>query len=131
MVSSRWRVSPILGVTKVRQAAEYYRDVLGFDLDPNDGVFQPPGSADGVYAIVKRSDVWVHFQIRRSESPTTQRSPIERDVYVYVQDLSALHQELLNRGAKVLVAPQPTPYGLLEMVVEDLNGYRIVFGEAQ
>lgn len=32
--------SPVLGVANVREAAEYYRDVLGFGLDPDD-VFQP------------------------------------------------------------------------------------------
>src|SRR5437899_815488 len=66
MSSETWRASPVLGVRNVRQAAEYYRDVLGFSLDPVEGVFQPsedePG---GVYAIVKRAGVWIHFQIRR------------------------------------------------------------------
>jgi uncharacterized glyoxalase superfamily protein PhnB len=131
MAGSQWRASPILGVRRVRQSAEYYRDVLGFSLDPVDGVFQPPGSPDGVYAIVKRADAWIHFQIRRSDAPVLQRSPMERDAYIYVQDVAALHQELVKRGAKVLVAPQQTPYGLLEMVVEDPDGYRIAFGEAQ
>jgi hypothetical protein len=70
MGGEQWQASPVLGVGNVRQAAEYYRDVLGFDLDPVDGVFQP--SADepgGVYAIVKRSGIWIHFQIRRGEMP--------------------------------------------------------------
>ena len=53
------RVSPVLGVKRVRQAAEYYRDVLGFSLDPVDGVFQPsPEEPDGVYAIVKKGGVF-------------------------------------------------------------------------
>jgi hypothetical protein len=47
-----WNASPVLGLRNVRQTAEYYRHVLGFDLDPVDGVFQPsvdePG---GGYAI--------------------------------------------------------------------------------
>ncbi len=28
---TRWRVAPILGFRDVRKAAEYYRDVLGFN----------------------------------------------------------------------------------------------------
>ena len=44
-----WRASPVLGVRRVRPAAEYYRDVLGFNLDPQDGVFQPSADEpDGV-----------------------------------------------------------------------------------
>ncbi len=58
------RISPVLGVKSVRKSAEYYRDVLGFSLDPVDGVFQPTlDEPDGVYAIVKKGDFWIHFQI--------------------------------------------------------------------
>lgn len=59
MKGNGWRVSPVLGVRHVRKAAEYYRDVLGFSLDPAHGVFQPTADEPGgVYAIVKRFGVW-------------------------------------------------------------------------
>jgi uncharacterized glyoxalase superfamily protein PhnB len=128
--SSEWRASPILGVRNVRQAAEYYRDVLGFDLDPVDGVFQPredePG---GVYGIVKRSGVWIHFQIRRDDSPPRTRPAFERDIYLYVADLDDLHADLRKRGAEILQPPNMAPHGIREMVVQDPNGYRLAFGE--
>lgn len=125
-----WRASPVLGVRHVRQAAKYYRDIFGFSLDPVDGVFQPtedePG---GVYAIVKRDGVWVHFQIRRGDFPERTGQPLERDVYVYVAGLDELHADLQRRGAVVIQPPRVAPYGLREIVVEDLNGYRLTFGE--
>jgi uncharacterized glyoxalase superfamily protein PhnB len=128
--SETWQASPVLGVRYVRQAAEYYRDVLGFSLDPVDGVFQPsPDEPGGVYAIVKRAGAWIHFQIRRGESPRPPRSPFERDVYVYVDDVDGLHADLQRRGAKIHSPPQMAPYGIREMVVEDLNGYTLAFGE--
>lgn len=127
-----WQASPILGVRRVRQAAEYYRDVLGFSLDPDDGVFQPsPDEPDGAYAIVKRPGVWIHFQIRRGELPERQRSAFERDVYIYVDDVDSLHADLQRRGAMIQSPPRMAPYGIREMVVEDLNGYRLAFGEIQ
>jgi uncharacterized glyoxalase superfamily protein PhnB len=130
MNTNEWRASPVLGVCNVRRAAEYYRDVLGFSLDPVDGVFQPtrdePG---GVYAIVKRSGVWIHFQIRRGDLPQRTRQAFEGDVYLYVDDLDALHTELKQRGAAIVQPPRVAPYGLRELVVEDLNGYRLTFGE--
>jgi catechol 2,3-dioxygenase-like lactoylglutathione lyase family enzyme len=125
-----WQASPVLGVRNVRQSAEYYRDVLGFDLDPDDGVFQP--SADepgGVYGIVKRPGVWIHFQIRRGEIPVRQRQAFERDVYVYVDDLDVLHADLKRRGAVIALGPHVAPYGIREIGVVDLNGYRLTFGE--
>jgi hypothetical protein len=114
----------------VRQAAEYYRDVLAFSLDPVDGVFQPTADEPGgVYAIVKRSGVWIHFQIRRGDLPQRSRQVFERDIYLYVDDLDALHGDLQQRGAVILQAPRVAPYGIREIVIEDLNGYRLTFGE--
>ena len=125
-----WQISPVLGVRNVRQAAEYYRDILGFALDPVDGVFQPtdhePG---GVYAIVERSEALIHFQIRRGEDSERDRQSIERDVYLYVDDVDALHAELKQRGAVIRQGPHVAPYGIREIVVEDLNGYRLTFGQ--
>lgn len=130
MKRETWTASPVLGVGQVRQAAEYYRDVLGFSLDPVDGVFQPsPDEPGGVYAIVKRLGVWIHFQIRRDGSPRAQRPAFERDVYLYVDDLDGLYSDLRRRGANIRSAPQMAPHGIREMVVEDLNGYRLAFGE--
>jgi uncharacterized glyoxalase superfamily protein PhnB len=130
MSNETWRASPVLGVRNVRQAAEYYRDVLGFSLDPVDGVFQPsqdePG---GVYGIVKRGGVWIHFQIRRGGLAERTRQVFERDVYVYVQDLDAIFADLQKRGAVITQPPLMAPYGIRELVVEDLNGYRLCFGE--
>ena len=39
--TASWRAAPILGVPNVRRSAEYWRDVLGFALDPDDGIFAP------------------------------------------------------------------------------------------
>ncbi len=130
MSNQTWRAAPILGVRNVRQAAEYYRDVLGFELDPVDGVFQPsPDEPQGVYAIVRRGGVWIHFQIRRGEFPERKRQPLERDVYIYIDDLETVYADLTQRGAVVRQRPAATPYGLREFVVEDPDGYRLAFGE--
>ena len=132
MSGRTWRASPVLGVRNVRQAAEYYRDVLGFNLDPVEGVFQPsPDEPGGVYAIVKRAGTWIHFQIRRGDLPERRRESIERDVYLYVDDLDALHAELQRRGAAIQQGPRTAPYGIREIEVEDLNGYRLTFGEME
>jgi catechol 2,3-dioxygenase-like lactoylglutathione lyase family enzyme len=125
-----WRASPVLGVRNVREAAEYYRDVLGFSLDPVDGVFQPvPDEPGGVYAIVKRSGVWIHFQIRRGEIPPRKGHPFEHDVYLYVDHLDDVYADLQRRGAVIRQGPRVAPYGIREIVVEDLNGFLITFGE--
>jgi catechol 2,3-dioxygenase-like lactoylglutathione lyase family enzyme len=125
-----WRVSPILGVANVRRSAEYWRDVLGFSLDPDDGIFAPvPTEPEGVYGIVKRGGVWVHFQVRRGAPPPRgDRPPHERDLYLYVNRIDELHADLVARGAKIVQPPTVARYGILELVVEDPDGHRIAFG---
>jgi hypothetical protein len=58
------------------------------------------------------------------------RQPFERDVYLYVDSLDALYSDLERRGAVIIQPPRIAPYGLRELVVEDLNGFRLSFGEA-
>ncbi len=130
MSASNWRSAPILGVRRVRAAAEYYRDALGFTLDPEHGVFQPSADEpDGVYAIVERAGISIHLQIRRGERAERERARFERDVYVYVDDLDALHADLRRRGARIIGSPTIAPYGIRELVVEDLDGHRLTFGQ--
>ena len=128
------RVSPILGVASPRKSAEYWRDVFGFSLDPVDGVFAPvPGDDDGVYAIVKRGEAWVHFQRRPAADSgayrAAPRGPLERDVYVYVDDLTTVFRDLVARGATLVQPPTAMPYGLVELLTEDSDGHRVAFGQ--
>jgi uncharacterized glyoxalase superfamily protein PhnB len=130
---ARWVAAPVLGVRNVRRAAEHWRDMLGFHLDPESGVFDAFGSEpDGVYAIVERGACTVHFQIRRGAVAAATSGPrpaLERDVYVYVHDVAALHAELVARGAKLQGPPANAPYGFREIVAEDLDGHRVTFGQ--
>lgn len=130
MDDGSWRAAPILGVADVRRSAEYWRDVLGFSLDPDDGVFAPdPADRSGVYAIVKRAGVWVHFQRTSGNPPRAADRPArERDVYLYVDSLHDLHADLVARGARVIQPPTVARYGILEFVVEDPDGHRVAFG---
>jgi len=124
-----WRPAPVLGVRDVRRTAEYYRDVLGFHLDPHTGVFQGAGDdPGGVYAIVERDGAAIHFQIRRGDLPDRRRESSERDVYIYVADVDALYLDMRRRGASIAEPPRNAPYGLREIMAEDLDGHRIAFG---
>jgi len=119
-----WTVSPILGARDVKRATEYYRDVLGFEIQ---SVFGGVGDEGPVYGIVQREGLSLHLQIRRREL-AAERESIESDVYLYVADADKLHDELTARGASVLREPQDEEYGLRDFAVEDLDGNRLVFG---
>jgi uncharacterized glyoxalase superfamily protein PhnB len=51
------------------------------------------------------------------------------NIYVFVSDIDDVYEELKGRGAKIAAEPETWPYGMREFAVEDLNGYRLCFGE--
>ena len=48
-------------------------------------------------------------------------------VYVAVADVDAFARKLKKRRTKALLAPKTQFYGLRELQVADLDGYRLVF----
>lgn len=116
-------ICPQLMVPDVVAAAEYYRDVLGFRIL---GYFLDPP----VFAMVARDAAEIHFgktDAGAAPSPNRLRRAIGSDVYIWVNDLHALHAELKERGAKILAGPVQRVYNCLELEVEDLNGFKLVF----
>ena len=115
-------VAPRFVVPDVVKAAEYYRDVLGFEIV---GFFQDPP----VLALVSRDDVEIHFG--KGEGPFETGSPRQQDeldAYIWVGEVDVLAQELKGRGARIVEGPVDREYGMREIVIQDLDGFRIAFG---
>jgi len=115
-------VAPRFVVPDVVKAAEYYRDVLGFEIV---GFFRDPP----VLALVSRDDVEIHFG--RGEGSAAAGSPRGGDVldaYIWVGDVDVLAQELKKRGARIIEGPVDRDYGMREIVVQDPDGFRLAFG---
>ena len=53
------------------------------------------------------------------------------DLYVYVEDVEELHEELAERGAEILGGPVNTEYGMREFRVRDPEGYILAFGNTR
>ena len=119
------QVAPQFVVTDVVRTAEYYRDVLGFEIL---GFFADPP----VYAMVRRDGVEIHFgkadsnEIKVNDSV---REGLGTDAYIFVNDVNALHEELTGRGANVVEGPVRRIYDCVEITVKDCNGFQLVFGE--
>jgi catechol 2,3-dioxygenase-like lactoylglutathione lyase family enzyme len=109
----------VLVVDDVAAALDYYRDKLGFEghayeRDPTN------------YGYATREGCQLHFAHTPGQPPQPNGF---FDVYVYVDDVDALHEELAGRGAEILNAPVNTEYGLREIRVRDPNGYVLAFGK--
>jgi uncharacterized glyoxalase superfamily protein PhnB len=119
-------VTPGLLVDDVQAAAEYYRDVLGFEIRFT--VDEP-----ATFGIVDRADVSVH--LTKSDPPGRRNGLAAAgpgngaDFYVVVTDIDELYAELQGRDAKVIWEPHDMSHGMREFIIEDLNGYRMIFGE--
>ncbi|MBX3245082.1 MAG: VOC family protein [Acidobacteria bacterium] len=111
-------------VEDVVKTANYYCDVLGFELL---GYFAEPP----VYAMVARGDVEMHFGKADAE-PQVSSVGLRRvgfDAYIWVDDIHGLYQELKAAGADILEGPVKRIYQSTEVVIRDLNGFTIVFGD--
>lgn len=113
---------PQFTVHDLVRTAEYYRDVLGFEID---GYWADPP----VFAIVRRGAVQVFFNLARGSEVRTGRAPGAYDAYFYVTEVDALADELRGRGTEIIEGPVTRMYSQRELVVRDCNGLILTFGE--
>jgi catechol 2,3-dioxygenase-like lactoylglutathione lyase family enzyme len=119
-------LAPVLLVTDVQVAAEYYRDRLGFDVSFYDRIPEH-------YAYVERDGCHLHFARFDGVAPRPNVEvvpPDMFDVYFWVDDVDAFHDEVVARGADVIQAPTDQGYGLRDIRVRDPSGYILAFGKA-
>jgi predicted enzyme related to lactoylglutathione lyase len=120
-------IAPQFVVPDVVKAAEYYRDVFGFQI--LDYFLDPP-----VFAMVRRGGVEIHFGKSDDESAQGQsnrsvRRGIGLDAYIWVDDLDRFVEEIRAKDAKIIEGPVRRVYGMYEVIVEDCHGFVLAFGE--
>ena len=115
----------VLLVDDVQVAGEYYRDKLGFEVTYFD-------NNPSHYAYANRGEVWMHFACFADAGPepnSIAAPPDMFDIYIYVDDVDALHEELVGRGAEIMGVVSETGYGCREFRVRDPDGYILAFGK--
>lgn len=121
-------VSPVLLVPDVFETAEYYRDVLGFTFDQIYG--EPPS-----FVIVQRDSARLMFRQPREGAPQPPNATITphfpSDVFISVDDVEALADELRAKQADIVAGPTYRPiWNGKELEVRDCNGWMITFGQS-
>jgi catechol 2,3-dioxygenase-like lactoylglutathione lyase family enzyme len=126
MSSSRLtRHATVLLVDDVRRALDYYRDKLGFEVSEYEA--NPEH-----YGFAERDNCGVHFAHFEGAPPRPNVEvvpPDMFDIHVAVEDVDALHKELVERGADLLQGPVDQAYGVREIRVRDPHGYILAFGK--
>ena len=124
-------VVPHFTVPDVMHTAEYYRDVLGFEIagywDGQRVHFN--AELPAVFGIVQRDQVRIHFNRADQSTIRTGQAEDAYDVYFHVTGVDALAAELRGRGASILDGPEDRVYAQRELIVGDCNGLILAFGE--
>ena len=112
-------VSPVLPVPDVRAAVAFYSKQLGFGAEELWG--DPP-----THGSVYRGRVGIQFT---AAPDGCDPASFPGSIYVFVDDVARLADEFRSRGVEITEPAESKEYGMIEMAVRDLNGYRIVFGQ--
>ena len=117
--------APILLVTDVVKSANYFRDKVGFTYDRFWG--DPPS-----FCILGRDNF--HLMLSRACDPKAivpHHEVVEKmwNVYFWVDDATAMFEELKSRGATIDYELCDKPYGCREFGIQDLDGHDIAFGQ--
>jgi uncharacterized glyoxalase superfamily protein PhnB len=115
-------LAPVLLAPNVAEALDYYRGVLGFDVVPYE-------LAPEDYGYVSRNEARIHIAHADQCRPNSDMVTDLFDVYIWVDDVDAVHSELQERGANIMHGPIERPWRMREIRVRDLNGYVLGIGQ--
>jgi len=110
---------PVLHVSSSVPAEEFYCGLLGFQKQY---AYRPdPNSADPCYMGVSRDGVWLHLSSFAGDGVAG------GVVFISVDDVDALHAELLSKGVGIDSGPFDQTWGNREMYVLDPDRNSIRF----
>ncbi|HET7414653.1 MAG TPA: VOC family protein [Arthrobacter sp.] len=103
----------------LQRSQAFYRDVLGLAISREFGDPKAPGlvffMGNGLLEV--------------SGHRENDGGPGQLELWMQVRDVAAEHRRLTEAGVTILREPQPEPWGLIEMWIEDPDGVRIVLVE--
>ncbi len=116
-------IVPVLRVTDVERCMTWYREILGFSVDPS------PDVVPYEFCILRRDNA--ELMLRRTRTPIA-RTPAAHDWDVYLRLDGGELTELLDharRRTPLVRGPELMPAGQVEFELEDPEGHRICVAE--
>lgn len=111
----------VIAVQNLRRSADYYRDILGFEV-----ITTYPG--------------WQFFRrdnciIMAGECPDVLSPDAIGDhsyfAYLEVDNAEQLYSSLVNAGVEVVKPLSSEPWGMREFGIRTIDGHRVMFGSQQ
>jgi uncharacterized glyoxalase superfamily protein PhnB len=113
---------PVLHVRRASVAEEFYCERLGFRR--RFAYRFDEARPDPCYMGLVRDDVWLHVSSFSGDGVSGGA------VFLLVDDLDALHAELVAKGVPIALEPTDQSWGNREMYVEDADGNSLRFVHA-
>lgn len=110
---------PVLHVSSAAAAEEFYCRLLGFQR--RFAYRADEARPDPCYMGLVRDGVWLHVSSFPGDGVAGGA------VFLLVEDVDALHAELVSKGVRVAVEPTGQTWGNREMYVRDADGNSIRF----
>jgi uncharacterized glyoxalase superfamily protein PhnB len=138
-------VAPMFLVDDVARTAEWYRDVLGFEIGdyyrehhhPHDEgdeahTHDELGLGEPVFVILHRDGhrLMLGKTVERGHGVLSNRDfkNFSCDAYFWAQNVDALHTQAKAGGGTIVWGLDDQPYGLREFQIKDCDGRVITFG---
>jgi uncharacterized glyoxalase superfamily protein PhnB len=117
---------PILRVESVARSIAYYLDCLGFHLDwawsdEEQRFLTPDDPCSPTFALVSRGQVQFMLSQKSQGMPGMW---LHLDVHS-AEQVDALHEEWVLKGATIVQPPSTRPWGMYEMRVQDADGHML------
>ena len=122
MISNVNRISPVLPVSKVKEAIEWYEQALGFSLSFINDQDEDEIGDSWTYALLENGNSEIHL-CKIQPNDETLCSPA--NCYLYIEDIQPVHTHLSSMDANVSDVME-MPWGNLECWLHDPDGNRIV-----
>jgi uncharacterized glyoxalase superfamily protein PhnB len=119
-------ISPLLAVRNLKEAIEFYKNSLGFQVGM---VF--PDLNNPEYADLSKDGMVLMFAAA-SGLGVDDKEKLGVGVNLYMQidgNIDDYYKELKKKGAKIIVDIKDEPFGIRDFTVEDINGYRLTFNQ--
>jgi uncharacterized glyoxalase superfamily protein PhnB len=114
------KVVPMFHVPDVRRTVDWYKDI-GFDVTAT----YDDGGSGLSFAMMSFGAGEVMFSSGGQLSAKRRR---EVDLYAYTADLDAFYERIKDR-VEIVEGPHNAFYGMREIIVRDVNGFWITFGQ--
>lgn len=112
---------PVLAVHDLDRSSEWYRDVLGCEIDEVD-----PGN----WTFCRGGQVMFMLGRCPDVPPASELGDHSYVAYLRVDDVDAFHRRAVAAGAEVMKAPQDEPWGMREFGLRSPDGHRFMIGQS-